>query len=108
MRQLKIEQIKDNFDEDTTLAFEYDGNKVPDPLLQLREFSIDEIKILIRKSNYKFYELDPMPTSLVKTCIDELSRVSTQIINLSLTNTKMPTKFKIAIVKPRLKKNLFG
>ena len=45
-----------------------------------------------------------MPTSLVKICIDELSPVVTQIINLSLTNAKMPTKFTTAIVKPRLKK----
>ena len=81
----KIEKIRNNFEKDTSLAFEYDGGEVLNPLLQLRELTVDEVKLLIRKSNDKFCELDPIPTTLVKTCVDKLAPVITRIINLALT-----------------------
>ena len=55
-------------------------------------------------SNDKYCELDPMPTSLVKICISELGPVIAKIINQSLSESVMPSKYKQAIVKPLLKK----
>ena len=59
---------------------------------------------IISKSPEKSCDLDPMPTSLVKSCLTELVPVITQIINASLLTGIVPAEFKHAMVKPLLKK----
>ena len=49
-------------------------------------------------------QLDPIPTSLVKKCVDILAPVITNIINLSMSTGTFPDSFKLAIVTPLLKK----
>ena len=50
-------------------------------------------------------ELDPVPTSLSKRCINELLPVVTAVVNASLTSGIMPCLLKKAIVTPFLKKD---
>ena len=52
-----------------------------------------------------FCPLDPMPTSLVKQCSDELLPITTKIINSSLSAGHFPSSFKTAEVIPLLKKS---
>ena len=59
---------------------------------------------MIQKSPNKSCSIDPIPTSLLKTCIDELAPAITTIINGSLQNGKMPKCLKHSIVTPRIKK----
>ena len=47
---------------------------------------------------------DPIPTGLLKECLDELLPVITRTINLSLEEGKFPSEWKGALVKPKLKK----
>ena len=63
-----------------------------------------EIKQLIFSSQSKSCELDPIPTDLLKRCIDPLLPVITTIINKSLETSTVPDSFKEAIVRPLLKK----
>ena len=49
-------------------------------------------------------QLDPIPTWLVKRCVDELLPVITRIINLSLENGVFPDSLKHAIITPLIKK----
>ena len=48
---------------------------------------------------------DPIPTWLVKKCVNELAPVLTRIINLSLMNGCFPGSFKHAQVDPLIQKS---
>src|SRR6266536_5296872 len=48
--------------------------------------------------------LDPLPTSLLKSCSDILSTPLSSLINLSLSDGIFPDLFKHALVSPLLKK----
>jgi hypothetical protein len=64
----------------------------------------EDIGKIIRQAAPKSCCLDPVPTHLVKECLDVLLPVITRIINLSLSSSTVPTPFKIAAVTPILKK----
>ena len=66
-------------------------------------FSDEEIKTLIMKSPNKSSSLDPLPTQLLKQCIDILIPVITEIINKSLKSGCFPDILKNAIVTPIMK-----
>jgi hypothetical protein len=48
--------------------------------------------------------LDPLPTSLLKSCLDSLATIITSIVNTSFKECSVPASFKSAIVRPLLKK----
>ena len=58
---------------------------------------------LIKKSRSTTCGLDPLPTTLLKKCSDELPPVITQIVNLSLRSGCFPDLLKHAQVSPLLK-----
>ena len=62
------------------------------------------VRKIIMSSSSKSCELDPIPTSLLKECIDVLSPIITNLINLSIETCHVPSSFKIASVSPLLKK----
>ena len=64
----------------------------------------DEIRGVIAPRPNKSCELDPIPTWLVKQCVDQLLPLLTSIVNESLTKGKFPNDYKNAIVKPLLNK----
>ena len=72
--------------------------------LQFHEIDLDEAKRLIRTSATKSCEIDPMPTSLLKECIDIVAAIIMEIINLLLTTQIMPNQMKEALICPLLKK----
>ena len=49
-------------------------------------------------------ELDPLPTSFLTNCLDDVLPHLTSVINDSLHSGLFPSAFKSAIVKPLLKK----
>ena len=67
--------------------------------------SQDEIRKLISHATTKSCELDPLPTRLLKLCLDELVPVITSVVNSSLISGIVPLDFKSAIVRPLLKKH---
>ena len=69
-----------------------------------RPMTNDEIKRLIMASPTKHCSLDPLPTKLLKECVDLLLPYITHIINKSLRSGLVPTPFKEARVTPLLKK----
>ena len=66
--------------------------------------SEDEIKKLILSSSSKSCDLDPIPTSVLKNCLDILITPITDIINISMETGTFPQNFKEAHVRPLLKK----
>ena len=64
----------------------------------------NEVRHLVLRAPCKSSDLDPIPTSLVKDCIDNSIIPITYIINVSLTEGSFPSHFKSAHVSPLLKK----
>ena len=69
-----------------------------------KSLSMDDVRYIIMRSSKKSCSLDPVPTSLVVECMDELLPVITLIINLSLQSGHFPEVWKEAVVTPLLKK----
>ena len=86
--------------------------KVPDiqpkdvncPLSCLGPATQDEVKKIIMSSSNGTCNLDPIPTTLLKSCIDSLVVPMTNIVNKSLKEGVFPSAFKTAHVIPLLKK----
>ncbi|XP_071804743.1 uncharacterized protein [Asterias amurensis] len=53
--------------------------------LRLETVSQPHIEMIIRKSPPKSFHLDPLPTSLLKTCLSEIAPIVTLIANSSIT-----------------------
>ena len=66
--------------------------------------SNDELKKIILSSKPTTCDLDPIPTSLLFECIDEVLPAISSVINQSLSTGVVPSIFKRAVVKPLLKK----
>jgi len=64
----------------------------------------EEVRKMIMSSASKTCTLDPIPTHILKDCLDTLLPSITKIINLSLAASKFPDCFKVAAVSPLLKK----
>lgn len=74
----------------------FDGH----PLALFTPVSTVEVKKIIMKTAPKSCELDPIPTSLLKQCLDSMLPFIADIINDSLGESCVPPLFKAAIVRP--------
>ena len=63
----------------------------------------EDVRTCILKCSTKSCVLDPIPTNLLKECIDVLIPSITQIFNVSLSTGIVPVSFKEAILMPLLK-----
>ena len=77
---------------------------VSEPLVAFAPASQEEVRAIIKKSPDKSCELDPVPTWLLKQCLDELLPLVTNIINTSMEASYVPRDFKCARIRPLLKK----
>ena len=80
----KVKRITDNFTET-----EMPDEECPQDIILLNRFydtSEKELKEIILTGNSKCCILDPLPTSLVKECLDILLPVLLRIVNLSLSS----------------------
>ena len=62
------------------------------------------VKKVIVGASPKTCELDPVPSSMLRDCLDELLPYITHVVNSSLTSGCFPSVFKSAIVRPLIKK----
>ena len=63
-----------------------------------------DLEDLVSKMSNKFCCLDPIPTFLLKKCVDELAPILLHILNTSIATGCFPTGMKKAVIKPTLKK----
>ena len=64
----------------------------------------EDLHKLVSKMSNKFCTLDPIPTFVLKKCVDELTPILLHIVNQSLTSGVFPDEMKKAVIKPTLKK----
>ncbi len=55
------------------------------------EVSEDDVRKIITSSRTTSCELDPVPTDLLKLCLNEILPLITAIVNLSFTSSSMPS-----------------
>ncbi len=103
----KISKIRTDLDAICVSSIQTQAD-VPDiesPLFcEFTAITVDELKQIIKNSPSKSCGLDPIPTVLLKTCMDVLAPIITDIINLSLANGEVPSDMKQALLFPLLKK----
>ena len=76
----------------------------PPKLTVYTQLTQDEIGKIISKSPTKSCLLDPLPTFLIKECIDILLPSIIKLVNCSLREGLVPDGFKKAVVTPLIKK----
>ena len=98
----KIQLIRQNLDK---FDLPVDNNSfVGDEFTQFKEVSESYVRSLILNAPRKHCALDPLPSSLLISTLNETLPTITNIINLSLATGVVPEDFKFALVKPLLKK----
>ena len=68
------------------------------------QMSEESIRKIIMQSPTSTCSLDPIPTELLKACVDELLPSITRIVNQSLLSGIFPSSYKMAQVTPLIKK----
>ena len=73
-------------------------------LEEFTSISESELQTIVLGMSNASCMLDPLPTDLLKLCIDEILPALTRIVNLSIQNSEVSRDLKVAVVKPLLKK----
>jgi hypothetical protein len=100
----KIAKIRQEFLDVTEVQDDTDDQ--PPLLSKFTLITEEELKKIIMSGNSKSCMLDPIPTTLLKDSLDTLLPVLTKIVNLSMSSSVVPSKFKTAVVFPLIKKVL--
>ena len=102
----KVSIIREPLNHDDKPSFvPHLDDDAPATLHSFTPTTIEEIVRIIKLSPNKSCELDPLPTWLLKLCVQELAPISAAIVNKSLETSCMPAELKRAHVRPRLKKS---
>ena len=98
----KVKKITDKFPQYDTVRSDQIDSTIP----RLTKFELvteTELKKIISSGNSKSSDLDPIPTILLKECLDVLLPTLTRIINLSLSSSTVPQDLKEARITPLIK-----
>lgn len=103
----KITKIREDLKNDIapTTEFQSEEERTNSNLGNFKEISEAEVSKLILSGNSKSCCLDPLPTTILKQVLPSILPAITSIINKSLTESRMPTDLKQAVVTPLLKKS---
>ena len=71
---------------------------------EFKSLTCDDVRELITSAPAKSSPLDPIPTFVIKECIDELLPILTAMINMSLQSGSFSDSWKEALIFPLLKK----
>src|SRR3981081_2308319 len=86
-------------------APQYIPSTPPPTISNFSSASNDKVRAAILASSDASCQLDAIPTFLLKSCLDVLIRPITTLINFALTEGTFPSKYKHAVVYPKLKKH---
>ena len=95
----KIEKIRMKFCDHKHNVPHIPPPKINFPVTPFEQATADEVKKLILSR-----DLDPLPTKLLKSCLDILLTPITNIVNLSLESGSFPDVLKVSHVTPLIKK----
>ena len=99
----KIDEIRRSFDPDRPVPnnpVEFSGTTFAEFQLVTEDF----VKTVVQEMPKKSCDLDPIPTSVLYDCLDEILPIVTSSMDKSLSSGIVPDCFRHALVKPLLKK----
>ena len=99
----KISTIRDKLDAHAQTSLP-DTPFAGDTLSNFEPVSEQEIKDILKVFPPKSCPLDPLPSSFLKLCLDDLVPVFTKVVNVSMSTGIVPDDLKQALVTPLLKK----
>jgi len=99
--QQKVESVRAETANANGPVFETCGNE---KFTNFQHVTVERVIHLIGSSANKQCGLDPVPTELLKKCVDLLAPFITVVFNRSLDENYVPASQKIAHIAPRLKK----
>ena len=97
----KIKKIRDDLEQHSKYI---PSVREVESFSNFRPMTEDEVSTIIHKMASKSYELDPIPTTLLKEILPSIIKPITQIVNTSLTEGIFAKSWKTAIIHPLLKK----
>ena len=102
----KIDLIRQKLDEDCSngTPLYADSPHSNSQFTSFHTVTQEEVKRIISSSSKKTCSLDPIPTSLLIICLDEILPAVTIIINNSLQSGVVPDIYKHAVITPLIKK----
>ena len=100
----KIQLIKANIVVDSSIPPPTEHKHHGLKLAAFQPITTSEVMKLIRSTPNKSCDLDPIPTTLLKQCCAELLPIITSIINGSLSSGVFPSEYRLALVRPIIKK----
>jgi hypothetical protein len=102
----KIKNIRDKFtSSQIPCVVVNDGKKLVPTVCGFEHFTEEDVKKLVLSTKSKSCLLDPLPTTVLKECIDVLLPSLAKIINNSLSQCAFPASLKEAAVTPLIKKS---
>ena len=102
----KIDKIQEHLSsQQTGLDPHIHDKEAHSTLLNFRLTTEEEVSSTVMSRPNKQCVLDPVPTAILKQCVDTFSPILTKIINASLTKGVVPSQFKHSVVTPLLKKS---
>ena len=84
--------------------FDFDQPHQDELLSNFTPVTPTEVTQLLHSMSNKSSPLDYVPTSLLKSCADTFSIIISHLANLSFEQGTFPSKFKLALISPLLKK----
>ena len=107
--QEKIKRLHSGLDSsDKINIFNIPSDTCAAVLSEFRLVNVTEVGDLIRRSKQKSCALDPLPTSILKNCLDTLLGHITTIINSSLYQATFPKALKHSMIIPSINRNEFS
>ena len=100
----KIVRIRQEIDSIECSSPDFTATVPPSTMDCFTELSEQEVKKLIMESKTTSCDLDPIPTWLLKDCVEIVLPVLTKMVNLSLQSGIFPDEWKLALVIPLIKK----
>ena len=100
----KIDDIRSELNAPANLPMPQSSSSNDHHLTKFRQLTHADVRKLGMSSKTTSCGLDPIPTSLLKEHISIQLPLITKMINLSLQTAKFPTEWKLAFIKPLLKK----
>ena len=99
----KISLIRSTFPDHTLNPVQVNSPQVNSLLASFTAATVDEVRKIIMSSPNKSCDLDPLPSTLLKACLDTLLYSITNIVNASLCPGLFHDYFKQGQVNPFLK-----
>ena len=103
----KVQNIQDNLSSsaEPDESFEPPSERChTDSFAQFNQLTMDDVRDIILRSAKKSCKLDPIPTSMVIHCMNELLPVITSMVNMCLQSGYFAEEWKEALVHPLPKK----